>query len=175
MATNVPSSRSPLGAACLLALLAAPACDGGGADEEASSATESPGDSTGSAIITVTIDDGTIYDFVDVSSCETNETHPDSFPFMNSYDLDGRTDDDAFLLSVARVPLDEKNAIFSGGLEGDFDSEGKNPQMIYVLDEDSLTLTVDGARVTGSADASALGPTRPHGDAPVITIDARCE
>lgn len=161
-----------------LALALAAACDSGD-DARAATDTEMGGaetdDSGGSeGTITVTVDDGTIYELVEVSSCDTSFTDPSGLPLSNGYDLTGRTADGAFLLTVGRAGFDDTSVVFAGSLEGDFDDEGKNAKMLYRLDRDTLDLTVDGANVTGSVGVEAIGPTRPHGDAALITIDARC-
>ncbi len=137
-------------------------------DTEANDSSDSEG------TITVMVDDGTIYELVDVSSCDTSFTDPSGLPLSNGYDLTGRTADGAFLLSVGRAGFDDESVVFAGALEGDFDDEGQNAKMLYRLDRDTLDLTVDGANVTGTVGSTAIGPTRPHGDNALFTIDARC-
>jgi len=161
----------------VLALTAA--CDSAdgesdGTDTEADE-DESGGESEGEARITITVDDGTVYELVDVTSCDTSVTDPSGFPLDNGYDLAGRTADGAFGLTAIRAGLDDDNAVFSGAVEGGFDENGLNPTMLYRFDADSLTLMVDGADVVGTVGSDAIAPTRPHGDNAVFTIDARCD
>jgi hypothetical protein len=139
-----------------------------GTDESASEA-----DTTG-ASITLTLDDGTVYEIVDISSCETSATDPSGLPLPSGYDLTGRTSDGAIRFQATRAGFDEDGAIFSGVLEGEFDDEGQNATMLYALDGTGLELSVDGATVSGAIASKAVAPTRPHGDNPLITVDATC-
>ena len=174
---RIPLSRTAAVLGLLITLSAA--CDP--ADGESSATdTEAGGDETqgmgeGGARITVTVDDGTVYELTDVTSCDTSVTNPSGFPLSNGYDLAGSTADGAFGLTAIRAGLDEENAVFSGAVEGDFDENGLNSKMVYRFDQDALTLFVDGANVAGTVGSDAIAPTRPHGDHAVFTIDARCE
>lgn len=176
---HAPQLRHLLRSATILGLaLTLCACDpadeeSGATDTEATE-TESGSEGEGDARITVTVDDGTVYELVDVTSCETSATNPSGFPLANGYDLAGKTADGEFGLTAIRAGLDDENAVFSGAFEGDFDENGLNSMMVYRFDQDSLTLTVDGANVTGTVGSTAIAPTRPHGDNAVFTIDARC-
>ncbi|MBV1857893.1 MAG: hypothetical protein KUG77_05730 [Nannocystaceae bacterium] len=174
---RIPLWRTPAVLGLLIALSAA--CDPADG-ESAGTDTEPDGDETqdmgeGEARITVTVDDGTVYELTDVTSCATSVTDPSGFPLSNGYDLAGRTADGAFGLTAIRAGLDEENAVFSGAVEGDFDDNGLNSKMVYRFDQNALTLLVDGASVAGTVGSDAVAPTRPHGDHAVFTIDARCE
>lgn len=138
-------------------------------DESDDAATQS-----GAGSITLTVEDGTVYEFTVVTSCDTSATDPSGFPLTNGYDLGGRTADGEFSFTAGRAGFDDENAIFVGALEGDFDDEGKNSKMIYTLRGDGDDLTADGASVSGTVEAAPIGPTRPHGDATTITVDATC-
>ncbi len=141
-----------------------------GADSEAGE--EQPGGES-NAKITVTVDDGTVYE-LEVRSCDTSATDPSGFPLSNGYVLSGKTADGEVDVFVSRAGLEDDDAVFSGAVEGDFDEEGRNAKMLYSLDRETLTLQIDGAKVAGSVGSRAIGPTRPHGDNPVFTIDADC-
>ncbi len=137
---------------------------GGGGDAAESA-------SGGSGTATLTMIDGTTYEFV-MSTCETSNT--DDFAIPDSYDLFGTTADGAFRFSLTRVGLDEDFITQVGALEGDFDDNGQNEQMLYSADLGTEPLTVDGAIVSGSFLMDAIGPTRPHGDQVGVILDARC-
>ena len=130
---------------------------------------ESTGGSEGTA--TLTMVDGTDYVF-EMTTCETSNT--DDFELPDSYDLFGRTADGAFTFQLTRAGLDEDFISQVGTLEGDFDDEGRNANMLYNADLDDEPLTVDGAIVSGTFMMSAIGPTRPHGDEVAVILDARC-
>ena len=158
-----------------LGLALASACDSAQEGEETD--TEASGDEAGgesTARITVTVDDGTVYE-LDVRSCDTSVTDPSGFPLSNGYVLSGETVDGEVDVFVSRAGLEDDDTVFSGSIEGDFDEEGRNAKMLYSFDRDTLTLQIDGAKVTGSVGSRAIGPTRPHGDNPVFTFDADCE
>lgn len=134
----------------------------GGADEVASS---------GGSATTLTMADGTAYEFV-MSICETSNT--DDFVLPDSYELLGATADGAFRFSLTRAGLDEDFISQVGTLEGDFDDSGQNELMLYTADLDDEPLPVDGAVVSGTFLMNAIGPTRPHGDQVEATLEARC-
>lgn len=146
-------------------------------DPEATESEVSEGepDDSGEAVITVTVDDGTVYELTDIRSCETSATHPSRYPLDNGYGISGWTADGAFRFRVGRAGLDDDDSVFSGSMEGHFDAQGGNNTMTYSLAAESSTLLADGATVTGSASSRAIGPTRPHGDNPVFTLEARCK
>ena len=115
--------------------------------------------------------DGTIYEF-EMSTCETSNT--DDFEIPDSYELFGTTADGEFRFSLTRAGLDEDFITQVGTLEGDFDENGQNNQMLYNADLGTEPLTVDGAIVSGAFLMDAIGPTRPHGDQVGVILDARC-
>ena len=133
---------------------------------------ESDGDGDASAIIT--IDDGVVYELVELSSCDTSATDPSGLPIATGYDVTGWTADRSIRFSATRAGFDEDGAIFAGLLEGGFDADGKNASMLYSLDGPGLDLVVDGATISGTIGSKAITPDRPHGDTPLITVDVRC-
>lgn len=163
-----------------LVLALTTACDPGdedsGATDTEAEETESTseGDAQGNARITVTVDDGTVYE-LEVRSCDTSVTDPSGFPLSNGYILSGLSTDGAIELFVSRAGLDDESVFQSGSIEGDFDEDGLNARMLYAFQSDTLSLQIDGADVAGSVSARAVGPTRTHGDNPVFTIEASCE
>ena len=200
---NDPSIRHRLGAVPALAitcLMLLSACGSG--DDEADSSTVEPGETESGSVdpsgedegtdsevgadesaseadataasITLTMEDGTVYEIVDISSCDTSATDPSGLPLPSGYDLTGRTSDGAIRFQATRAGFDEDGAVFAGVLEGGFDDEGKNATMLYALDGTGLELSVDGATVSGAIGSKAVAPTRPHGDNPLITVDASC-
>lgn len=176
--TVAPQIGLSLRSATVLVLVLVSACD---TADEGADATDTEVDGTGTeggsgdATIIVTVDDGTVYELVDVTSCETSATNPSGFPLDNGYDLAGKTADGAFGFTAIRAGWDDENAVFSGAVEGGFDENGLNATMLYRFNADSLTLVVDGTDVTGTVGSDAIAPTRPHGDTAVFTIDARCD
>ncbi|MEM9033708.1 MAG: hypothetical protein AAGA99_21560 [Actinomycetota bacterium] len=148
-------------------------------DTTAPDATEAPAEPAasdeGGGIIVVTVADGTVYEFTDISACDTSATAPESLPLTNGYDLTGRTADGAFAFFAGRAGFDDDGAVFSGSIEGDFDDEGRNALMLYVIEGDGTDLVVDGANVSGTVAVRAVGPpNRPHGDETTITVEASC-
>ena len=77
-------------------------------------------------------------------------------------------------MSITRAGFSEEGAVFSGGLEGSFDEAGKNPTLLYVVDETTLAVTVDGPSVAGTFEMKALAPDRPYGDLTGATLDVNC-
>lgn len=130
------------------------------------------GSDGGSASGTVTMADGTVYE-LDVSSCETSSTDPAGFPFPNSFDLQGISDD-GFEFYIASVGLGEEGDVQTGSLEGGFDENGKNATIIYSATMSTATFTVDGADVTGSVDMRGIGPEGPHGKETSADFDFSC-
>ncbi|AXT84663.1 hypothetical protein C6I20_05290 [Aeromicrobium sp. A1-2] len=122
---------------------------------------------------TLTIADGTVYEFV-MSSCDTQDTDPSGFPLSNGYDLSGRTADGQFGMSMGRAGLTDDEPVMSGLVEGDFDDQGKNAKMIYSVPSDTVDLTASGRQVNGTLDLRAIGPTRTHGDRSSATLEANC-
>ncbi len=183
LSTLRSTSRSIALAAVLVGGLAACGSDGESATQDTAGSTPEAdaaesGDSAssdsasgGSGTATLTLIDGTIYEF-EMSICETSNT--DDFEIPDSYELLGTTADGEFRFSLTRAGLDEDFITQVGTLEGDFDENGQNNQMLYSADLDTEPLTVDGAIVSGSFLMDAIGPTRPHGDQVGVILDARC-
>ena len=145
--------------------------ESGSASDDEAPGGESDGSASGEGTGTLTMADGTGYVFA-MTTCETSNT--DDFVLPDSYDLFGSTADGAFRFALIRAGLDEDFISHVGNLEGDFDEEGKNDQLLYVAQLDDTPLTVDGAVVSGSFVMRAIGPTRPHGDEIEAIVDVRC-
>lgn len=196
-ASSRPTSHSGRSAAVVFGLVCALAVSSCGSGSDAASDTDTSDDTAsddtaaddgatqdapdaeaqpdgGSATIVLTLDDGTVYEMTDVTSCDTSDTDPSGFPLSNGYDLTGRTDAGDFAFTATRAGIDDENSVFAGALEGDFDDEGKNGQMLYSLAGDGSDLTADGTAVSGTIEARAIAPNQPHGDSTMITVDANC-
>ncbi len=117
--------------------------------------------------------DGTAYE-LDMSSCETSENGAEGFLIEDGYDVTGRTADDAFLASFNRAGFDEDSVVQIVTLEGDFDENGKNAGILYNNVPDTIDLTVDGGKVTGTVTLKPILPNKPHGDESVATVDISC-
>ncbi|MEM9033707.1 MAG: hypothetical protein AAGA99_21565 [Actinomycetota bacterium] len=119
--------------------------------------------------------DGTVYEFTDVTTCDTSATAPDSLPIPNGYDILASTADGDFQFYAARGGLNENAILFSASISGDFDDQGRNGQIRYDIEGDGTDLVVDGAQVSGTATMRASdAPGRPHGEETTITVEARC-
>ena len=189
-----PSARG-LAAVAFAALLVLSACgssdddDSGasGGDDGSSSApsddasTDSdtddapaPDTSSGDGTGTLTMADGTVYEF-EMNSCDTVDTDPATIPLAGGYDLSGSTSDGEFRFSLARLGFDDEVAVAVGALEGDFDENGQNEEILYTASRESLDLiAVDGGNVSGEVAFSAIGLTRPHGDDTTATVEVNC-
>ncbi len=139
--------------------------ESGGPDEGASSAS---GDGTG----TLTMADGTVYTF-EMSTCDTSE-NDDAFLVENGYDIFGKTADGAFHASFNRAGFDEETISEIATLEGQFDENGKNAELIYTDVTDTMALTVDGGHVSGTLTMKPIGPNEPHGAESEATVDITC-
>jgi hypothetical protein len=181
-------SARGLAAVALAALLVLSACgssdddsgalgsDDGSSDTPAddSGASGSDDGSGGDGTGTLTMTDGTVYEF-EMTTCDTSNTDPAALPLSNGYDVFGKTSDRAFSLQIIRAGFDDENPVTSGGLEGDFDENGQNAGILYAVNSDSLNvLTVDGAKVSGEVSFRGIGPTGPHGDDAVGTVEVSC-
>lgn len=145
-----------------------------GAVEEGTSAEDSDESSSSGGTATLTIADGTVYEFV-LTTCDTSDTDPSALPLDNGYDIFGQTDDGAFEVQLVRAGFTNDDVVFAGALEGDFDDEGKNAKMLYSVNGDTVALTATGTEISGTMMLRAVGPpTRPHGDETEATLDAQC-
>lgn len=144
-----------------------------GAVEEGASAEDSGESSSSGGTATLTIADGTVYEFV-LTTCDTSDTDPSALPLDNGYDIFGKTDDGAFEVQLIRAGFTNDESVFAGGLEGDFDDEGKNSKMLYSANGETVALAATGTEISGTVALKAIGPTRPHGDETEATLDAQC-
>jgi hypothetical protein len=190
-------STRGLAAVALAALLALSACgssdddsEASGSDDGSSSApsddtdsnaddvpvddSDTDGSSGGDGTATLTMADGTVYEF-ETSSCDTFETDPATIPLAGGYDLSGATSDGEFRFSLARLGFDGEVAVAVGTLEGDFDENGQNEQILYKTSRESLDqLSVDGGDVSGDLAFSEVLPGGPHGAETTATVEANC-
>ena len=170
---------STRGLAAATALLLLTACSGStedpdtsGAADTSSSTAEEPAGGAGTGV--VTMDDGTVYTF-EMTTCETSDSMPDVIPLINGYNLEGTTADGATDLTLARLGFTpDEVAVTVGSIEGDYDEDRQNSQLLYSAVVDELDLTVDGTSVTGTAPMRAVAPTRPHGDQATATVEVSC-
>ena len=140
---------------------------------EAGSEAEGAGETSSGGTATLTTADGTVYEFV-LTTCDTSDTEPNALPLDNGYDIFGRTADSGFEVQLIRAGFTNDDVVFAGGLEGDFDGEGKNAKMIYSASGETVALTATGTEISGAVTFRAIGPTRPHGDETEATLDAQC-
>ncbi|WP_372594945.1 hypothetical protein [Actinotalea sp.] len=185
------------GLAAIAALLLLTACSGstesaeasGAADDSSSTAEDSGSSETateetgqepaeaaagGPGTGVITMDDGTVYTF-EMTTCDTSETVPDEIPLTNGYDLAGTTADGTTDLTLARLGFSpDEVAVTVGSIEGDYDENRQNAELLYAANVEELDLTVSGGSVTGTATMRAVGPNRPHGDQPTATVDVSC-
>ena len=118
--------------------------------------------------------DGTVYEFV-LNSCDTSDTDPDTIPMAGGYDVSGATADGEFRFTLSRLGFDDEVAVAVGTLEGDFDENGQNEQILYTTSRESLDgLTVDGGNVSGDLEYGAIIPGGPHGDDTTATVAVSC-
>lgn len=142
------------------------------AQEPVEEPTEEPAGGAGTGV--VTMDDGTVYTF-EMTTCETSDSMPDVIPLINGYNLEGTTADGATDLTLARLGFTpDEVAVTVGSIEGDYDEDRQNSQLLYSAVVDELDLTVDGTSVTGTAPMRAVAPTRPHGDQATATVEVSC-
>ena len=177
------SRRTILLTAALLAAVSAcgsgddstntPAATDADGTEEANPSSDEETPDVGAGTGTLTLDDGTVYSLT-MSTCETSENGADGFLLENSYDLLGSTADGAFVVTIGRAGLDEDFVTQLATLEGEFDENGQNAQLIYRNVLDTIALEVDGGDVSGTVTLRPLGPNRPHGDEIGAVVDVSC-
>lgn len=144
--------------------------DAGSSSDDGSTDDSSGGNGTG----TLTIADGTVYEF-EMNSCDTSDTDPEGFPLDLGYDLTGSTADGEFRIFLGRAGFDDESAVASGSLEGGFDENGQNASILYRVSRESLDqLSVDGGTVTGDLALSEVIPGGPHGDEISATVQVSC-
>lgn len=178
----MPTIRSALVFAVVLALVAACGSDDDSATSAPDDAIETAGDSTdesassddssGAGASTITVD-GTTHE-LDVGDCKGSNTDSSAFPFADNFSLSGAAVDADLEFSIARNGPADDLFVQVGALEGDGDETGGNEKLLYQARMDSLEFTVDGPDVSGSVDVSAIGPTRPYGDATVVEFSFDC-
>lgn len=155
--------------------------DDSGAVDDDTPADDQPADdepaddqpATGGGGGTLTLADGTVFSLT-MSTCDTSENGAEGFPIENGFDLFGRTSDGEFTVQLIRAGFDEESVIDTAGLEGDFDDDGKNAQLLYTDVNGTLVATVDGGNVSGTVTLKAIGPNRPYGDETAATFDVNC-
>ncbi len=139
--------------------------ESGGTDEGTSGA-------TGSGTGTLTMADGTVYRF-ETSTCDTSE-NDDAFLVEDGYDIFGKTADGAFHASFNRAGFDEETISEISTLEGQFDENGKNAELIYRDVTGTMALVVDGGHVSGTLTMKPIGSNDPHGAESEATVDITC-
>lgn len=150
------------------------AADGTLADEQP--ADDEPADdqpATGGSGGTLTLADGTVFEF-ETATCDTSENGAEGFLIEDGFDLFGRTSDGEFTVQLIRAGFDEESVIDTASLEGEFDDDGKNPELFYSEVNETLVATVDGGNVSGTVTLKPIGPNRPYGDEIVATFDVNC-
>ena len=180
--------RTVLLSAALIGLVACGSGDddGGVSDADATAsatdgATAAPSDdapaddqpATGSSTGTLTLADGTAFS-LEMSTCDTSENGSEGFVIEDGFDLFGRTPDGEFTVQLIRAGFDEETVLVTAALEGEFDDEGKNAQLLYSKVADTMTATVDGGTVSGAVTMKPIGPNRPYGDETAATFDISC-
>ncbi len=145
------------------------AADAADSDDASDDATPATGSSTG----TLTLADGTVFS-LEMSTCDTSENGASGFVIENGFDLFGRTSDGEFTVQLIRAGFDEESVIDTASLEGEFDEEGKNAELLYSEVNATLVATVDGGDVAGTVTLKPIGPNRPYGDEVEATIDISC-
>ncbi len=165
------------------ALMSMSACGSGDDDSDASdagdtgaAADDEPADdepAAGGGDGTLTLADGTVFSLT-MSTCETSENGADGFPIEDGFDLFGRTSEGEFTVQLIRAGFDEESVIDTAGLEGEFDENGKNAELLYTEVNETLVATVDGGNVSGTVTLKPIGPNRPYGDEIAATFDVSC-
>jgi hypothetical protein len=140
--------------------------------EEATSDDAIPDDSSGTGTGTLTMDDGTVFE-LEMSTCDTSE-NSDSFAIDDGYDLFGATADGEFRASFNRAGFDEEDIREISTLEGEFDENGNNAELVYQDVEGTMALSVDGGKVSGNLTMQPVGPNNPYGDETEATVDIDC-
>ncbi|UJH71046.1 hypothetical protein [Ornithinimicrobium sp. INDO-MA30-4] len=88
------------------------------ADETEVEETEAESEAArGSGSGTVTMGDGTVYEIVNLTQCDTSATDPSGFPLETGYGIYGSTADGTVEIFFSRAGLDDDDAFFGGGIE----------------------------------------------------------
>ena len=143
--------------------------DDGSADDTGAG-DDSDAGTGGTSTITV---EGTTYELAN-GDCEGSNTDSSAYPFPDNFSLSGTDIDSDLQFNIARNGPADELFVQVGTLEGDFDENGKNNDMLYNAQMDTLDFTVDGADVSGSVTMRAINPTRPYGDETVVDFDFDC-
>ena len=126
---------------------------------------------TGSGRATMTISDGTVYEF-EMTTCDTSN-NSDAFLVEPGYDLSGRTDD-GFRVQLIRAAFEEPTTA-RGGLEGRFDDNGVNPEVSYTFREPESVIALDGDTITADLVMSGFISQDPiHGEDPTAMLTVTC-
>lgn len=131
------------------------------------------GDAGGAGVSTITFE-GTTYELDDMGDCEGSNTDSSAFPFPDNFSLSGGDSDSGLRFNIARNGPEDELFVQVGALEGAFDENGKNNEITYVAQMDTLDFTVNGPDVSGSVTVRAIGPNRPYGDETVVDFDFDC-
>lgn len=146
--------------------------DDGTGDDEGSGDDDAEGsDTAGASTITF---EGTTYELDDMGDCEGSNTDSSAFPFPDNFSLSGGNSDSGVQFNIARNGPEDELFVQVGALEGEFDENGKNNEVTYVAQMDTLDFTMDGPDVSGSVTVRAIGPNRPYGDETVVDFDFDC-
>ena len=146
------------------------------AEDGASTPSDEPADvqpASGSSTGTLTLADGTSFS-LEMSTCDTSENGAEGFMIEDGFDLFGRTSDGEFTVQLIRAGFDEDSIIDTATLEGAFDDEGKNAELLYSEVNETIVAGVDGGNVTGTVTLKPIGPNRPYGDEVGATFDVSC-
>ena len=149
----------------------APAGDSDDPGDSGNDPGEAPVPSSGSGTATITVADGTVYEF-EMSSCETSN-NVDSFLVDPGYDLSGRTDD-GFRFHLTRAAFEEPTFAI-GDLEGLLDENGVNPEIEYVIREPGSVIVLDGSTITGDLVLDGfISENKIHGEEATATLLVTC-
>lgn len=148
---------------------------------EASSVSELEAAATdGASAATVTLSTGESFD-LDVRTCETQTTDPNSLLNADFVDLAGQSADGQYSFTVGNATFaeDEQRRV-QVGLSGERDENGVNPKIDYVNfgttgDSTVSFVSVDGARVTGEAPLLAkFSQNKKFGETVTASFEFNC-
>lgn len=128
----------------------------------------------GSGSGTVTMGDGTVYEIVNLTQCDTSATDPSGFPLETGYGIYGSTADGTVEIFFSRAGLDDDDAFFGGGIEGDFNGDGETDELLYSAQSGTEDISIDGPSAFGTVEVRSLGREDPHGEESTVEIDFTC-
>lgn len=145
------------------------------ADETEVEETEAESEAArGSGSGTVTMGDGTVYEIVNLTQCDTSATDPSGFPLETGYGIYGSTADGTVEIFFSRAGLDDDDAFFGGGIEGDFNGDGETDELLYSAQSGTEDISIDGPSAFGTVEVRSLGREDPHGEESTVEIDFTC-